>query len=89
MRAVRSLSQPGGAEHFLKMGTGVATELRRRNLRGFPFFVLYGVLGDRLLFGALFPAVRSADVARGLWRNGWLALKATDNRRVRPSNERR
>jgi len=32
------------------------TELRRRNLRGFPFFVLYGVLGDRLLFGAVIPS---------------------------------
>jgi hypothetical protein len=49
-------SAPGGAGHFLNVGSAVVTELRRRNLRGFPFFVLYGMLGDRLLFGAVIPS---------------------------------
>jgi hypothetical protein len=31
----------------------VVRELRRRNLRAFPFFILYGVTGDRLIIGAV------------------------------------
>jgi hypothetical protein len=31
-------------------------ELRRRNLRAFPFFVLYGVTDDRLILGAVIPS---------------------------------
>jgi hypothetical protein len=49
-------SAPSGAGHFLPAGSSVVTELRRRNLRAFPFFVLYGVLGDRLLLGAVIPS---------------------------------
>jgi hypothetical protein len=49
-------SAPSGAGHFLNVGSSVVTELRRRNLRAFPFFVLYGVLRDRLLFGAVIPS---------------------------------
>lgn len=49
-------SSPGSAGHFLSLGSSVVTELRRRNLRAFPFFVLYGVVGDRLLFGAVIPS---------------------------------
>ena len=49
-------SAPRGAGHFLQVGSSVVTELRRKNLRAFPFFVLYGVLGERLLFGAVIPS---------------------------------
>jgi hypothetical protein len=49
-------SSPSGAGHFLNMRSSVVAELRRRNLRAFPFFVLYGVDGDRLLFGAVIPS---------------------------------
>jgi hypothetical protein len=49
-------SAPSGAGHFLNVGSSVVTELRRRKLRGFPFFVLYGVVGDRLLLGAVIPS---------------------------------
>ena len=47
---------PQAAGHFLPAGSQEVSELRRRNLRAFPFFVLYGVMGDRLLFGSLIPS---------------------------------
>ena len=46
-------SSPNSAGHFLNLGSSVVTELRRRSLRAFPFFVLYGVVEERLLFGAV------------------------------------
>ena len=49
-------ASPGGAGHFLNLGSSVVTELRRRNVRAFPFFVLYGVIGDRLIFGSVIPS---------------------------------
>ena len=56
-RAVEAItSSPSGAGHFLSVASAVVPELRRRNLRAFPFFVLYGVVGDRLLFGAVIPS---------------------------------
>jgi hypothetical protein len=33
----------------------VVAELRRRNLRAFPFFVLYGFTGDKLVLGSVIP----------------------------------
>jgi hypothetical protein len=47
---------PQAAGHFLQTGSQVVPEFRRRNLRAFPFFVLYGFTGDRLLFGSLIPS---------------------------------
>jgi len=49
-------SSPGSAGHFLNLGSSIVPELRRRNLRAFPFFVLYGVAGDRLIFGSVIPS---------------------------------
>jgi len=49
-------SSPGASGHYLNLGSSVVPELRRRNPRAFPFFVLYGVAGDRLIFGALIPS---------------------------------
>jgi hypothetical protein len=49
-------ASPCSAGHFLNLRSSVGAELRRRNLRAFPFFVLYGVLGDRLLIGAVIPS---------------------------------
>src|SRR6185369_16671364 len=49
-------SSPMSAGHFLNLGSKVVPELRRRNLRGFPFFLLYGVTDERLIFGALIPS---------------------------------
>lgn len=46
---------PGGAGHFLHTGSMVVPEFRRRNLRAFPFFVLYGWTGEILIFGAIIP----------------------------------
>ena len=47
---------PQGAGHFLQTGSAVVREFRRRNLRQFPFFILYGVTEDALIFGSLIPS---------------------------------
>jgi hypothetical protein len=49
-------NSPRGAGHFINLGSKVVRELRRRNLRAFPFFVLYGVIDDLLIFGAVIPS---------------------------------
>jgi hypothetical protein len=41
------------AGHFLNTGSKVVKEVRRRNLSAFPFFVLYGVHGDLLIFRSI------------------------------------
>jgi hypothetical protein len=46
---------PGGAGHFINTGSSIVTEFRRRNLRAFPFFVLYGWDGKTLIFGSIVP----------------------------------
>ena len=47
---------PSGSGHFLNLGSTIVAKLRRRNLKSFPFFVLYGVTGDRLIFGSVIPS---------------------------------
>ena len=47
---------PSGAGHFLNLRSIIVTELRRRNLDAFPFFILYGVQGEDLIFGSLIPS---------------------------------
>jgi hypothetical protein len=47
---------PASAGHLLNVGSTVVTELRRRNLRAFPFFVMYGFTGDRLVLGSIIPS---------------------------------
>ena len=49
-------SAPGSAGHFLNLGSAIVPELRRRNLRAFPFFVLYGATADQLIFGSVIPS---------------------------------
>ena len=44
---------PTAAGHFLKTGAEIVREIRRRNLVSFPFFILYGVHGDLLIFGSV------------------------------------
>lgn len=46
---------PTAAGHFVNSGSAIITEFRRRNLNAFPFFVLYGVNGELLIFGAIIP----------------------------------
>jgi hypothetical protein len=46
-------ARPSSAGHFLNTGSKVITTLRRRNLKVFPYFILYGVTGDTLVFGSL------------------------------------
>jgi hypothetical protein len=46
---------PGGAGHYISTGSRIIKEARRRNLQSFPFFVLYSVNSELLLFGALIP----------------------------------
>jgi len=46
-------SSPGSAGHFLNTGSKIVKEVRRRNLASFPFFVLYGISDDILVFRSL------------------------------------
>lgn len=46
----RIKASPASAGHFLRTGSKIVTEVRRRNLSSFPCFVLYGVSGDMLVF---------------------------------------
>jgi hypothetical protein len=43
------------AGHFLNTGSAIVREVRRRNLVSFPYFVLYGVHDETLIFGAIIP----------------------------------
>src|SRR5947207_3496619 len=53
-QAIKAIeASPQGAGHFLQTGSGIVVAFRRRNLRAFPFFVLYGVTADSLLFGSV------------------------------------
>ncbi len=49
-------ASPQAAGHFVQIGSRVVRECRRRNLRAFPFFVLYGVTEDQLIVGSLIPS---------------------------------
>jgi hypothetical protein len=48
-------ASPTSACHFLNLGSSIIPEFRRRNLKAFPFFILYGVVGDQFLFGSIIP----------------------------------
>ena len=48
-------TSPGGAGHYLNTGLRVVREFRRRNLKAFPFFILYGFTGNLLIFGSVIP----------------------------------
>jgi hypothetical protein len=50
------IRSPGGAGHFVQCGSEVIEQLRRRNLRLFPFFILYGYSGEHLVFGSVIPS---------------------------------
>lgn len=57
--AVESVKvSPTGAGHFLGLDSEVVPQLRRKNLRSFPFFLLYGIREETLVFGSVIP-VRS------------------------------
>ena len=49
-------ASPNSAGHLFNIGSSTVSVFRRRNLRAFPFFVLYGVVSDQLMFGAVIPS---------------------------------
>src|SRR4051794_2219758 len=49
-------ASPTAAGHFLNLGSSIVPEFRRRNLKAFPFFILYGIADDRLIFGSVIPS---------------------------------
>ena len=49
-------SSPLSAGHFLATEGAVEKCVRRRNFRSFPFFVLYAVVKEELMFGAVIPS---------------------------------
>jgi len=52
------IAYPLAAGHFFRAGARQVTHLRRRNLRRFPFFILYSYdsATDALFFGAILPS---------------------------------
>ena len=44
---------PTSAGHFLNTGSSIVREFRRRNLKAFPLFILYGIANERLIFGSV------------------------------------
>jgi len=55
--SVEAIKQsPASAGHYLNLGSKIVPELRRRNLRAFPFFILYGAAADQLIFGSVIPS---------------------------------
>jgi hypothetical protein len=56
-KAIRRIkASPGSAGHFLNTGSKIVKEVRRANLSSFPFFVLYGISENRLVFRSLIPS---------------------------------
>jgi hypothetical protein len=51
----RVKASPGSAGHFVHTGSHVVKEVRRCNLPSFPFFILYAVSGDMLVFRSVIP----------------------------------
>ena len=49
-------TNPTSAGRFINTGSLILREVRRRNLEVFPFFVLYGLADDRLIFGSVIPS---------------------------------
>lgn len=49
-------TNPTNAGHFINTGSLILREVRRRNLEIFPFFVLYGLADERLIFGSVIPS---------------------------------
>lgn len=55
--SVQAVKQaPTSAGHFVNLGSKIVPAVRRRNLRAFPFFILYGVVAEQLIFGAIIPS---------------------------------
>jgi hypothetical protein len=48
-------ASPTAAGHFLTTAAA-RSDVRRRNLRSFPFFLLYGFTGEDLFFGSIIPS---------------------------------
>lgn len=56
LQAIEAVKRsPTSAGHFLATAAA-RSELRRRNLRSFPFFVMYGFTGEELFFGSVIPS---------------------------------
>ena len=49
-------TSPESAGHYLDLESPLVRKLRRRNLKAFPHFILYGVLAERLIFASVIPS---------------------------------
>jgi hypothetical protein len=47
---------PNSAGHFVNLGSTVVPGVRRRNLRSFPLFILYGASAEQLIFASVIPS---------------------------------
>lgn len=49
-------ASPTGAGHFVRTDVRIVRDIRRRNLTSYPFFILYGLHEDLLVFGSVIPS---------------------------------
>jgi hypothetical protein len=54
IEAIRKSPQSAG--HYFSVNSAIVPEFRRRNLRAFPFFILYGVTTEAVIVGSLVPS---------------------------------
>lgn len=47
---------PASAGHYLNTGSRIVRHVRRRNLRSFPFLILYGLTDGLLIIASLIPS---------------------------------
>jgi hypothetical protein len=52
---LRIKGSPASAGHFVNTGSRVVKEVRRCNLSSFPFFILYAISGNMLVFRSVIP----------------------------------
>jgi hypothetical protein len=57
------IAGPTHAGHLLYAGSRIVRDIRRRNLVSFPFFILYGLHSELLIFGSVIPS-RSDPLTR-------------------------
>lgn len=57
MEAIEAIKlSPAGAGHLVRIHSSIIEQLRRKNLRSFPFFLLYSFGDRRLIFGSVIPS---------------------------------
>jgi hypothetical protein len=64
----RATRAPGSAGHYVNTGSKIAKEVRRVNLRKFPFFIVYSFEEEKLFFGGIVPSRSDPLMWLARWR---------------------